>query len=351
MPLPSASERRLVLFIAASYACGFLLTNAAIAVAAPSLVETFKAAEPLSTVGLAAAFLSERERPATYAALLPIVGGVAIASSSRATFSAAGMALSLASNVSFSGRAVLTKALKQRFPASAASSSDAQLFSQVSRWGVCLLLPFALLLEMSTLTHALAGGPNVAPMAASDTDGDGGLLLNHQDTGSALLRAHDSTFRVSRDVVISDTLVVGQGATDVPPPFPPPSISDTLGYGRPPGPPAGLSHAALLQLLLWLLVNGCAHATYNGVSFAVLGRVSVATHAVLNIVRRIVCIAVAATLFGTPVTLWNWLGVLVAGAGVVAFAQSKERTSSDGRRKGLLPSFLEPHAAGKLRAV
>ena len=131
--LPSgAPEFNLVFGLAASYTLGFLLTNAAFD-AAPSFVETFKAAEPLSTVGLAICFLGERERTATYVSLIPIVIGVAIASSSKVTFSVLGMALALLSNVSFSARAVLTKALKKQFPESPASASDAQLFYMVSR--------------------------------------------------------------------------------------------------------------------------------------------------------------------------------------------------------------------------
>ena len=77
----------------------------------------------------------ERERPRTLLMLLPIVLGVAMASSGNASFSAAGMALALASNVSFSGRAVLTKALQRDQPAATVSSSDACLFYHVSRIG------------------------------------------------------------------------------------------------------------------------------------------------------------------------------------------------------------------------
>ena len=278
--LSSMPEFRLILGIATTYACGFLLTNAAIGVAAPSLVETFKAAEPISTVALAVLFLGEREKLTTYLSLFPIMTGVAIASSSRATFSAAGMALSLASNVSFSGHAVLTKALKRRFPGSRASTSDAYLFYHVSRLGVLMLLPFVILLDAGTIASVLRPArPNATPRDASSPSG-------------------------SAD---------GSGGT--------------------------------AHLLLWLLINACAHASYNGVSFVVLGRVSVATHAVLNIVRRIVCIAAAAIFFGTPVSAWNWLGVGLAGAGVAAFARSKERGAAEGRS---LPRYM---VSGKARAV
>lgn len=303
-----APETRLVFFLAASYALGFLLTNAAFTFAAPSFVETFKAAEPLSTVGLAAAFLSEWESMATYATLLPIVAGVAIASSSRATFSTAGMALALASNVSFSGRAVLTKALKRRFPTARASASDAHLFYHVSRFGVLLLLPFALLLDMPTLMDVL-------------------LLPGGMDANGAAYGEQGG-----RD-----------NATGIRVPTTAPKAVDTS--------------AAPWTLLAWLAINGTAHATYNGVSFVVLGRVSVATHAVLNIARRIVCIAAASAFFGTPVSLFNWGGVLLSGAGVLAFARSKEQGAGAERRtRALLPLLSSAWSSrtarvGKLREV
>lgn len=277
--------------IAASYACGFLLTNAAIALAAPSFVETFKAAEPLSTVGLAMLVLGEREHAATYASLAPIVIGVAMASDSEVTFSLAGMVLALASNVSFSGRAVLTKALKRQFPSAPTSGSDMQLFYHVSRLGFWLLLPFAVLLDAHVLVRALL----------SSGDGGGGSDMDGASSNATL----------------------EDGGT-----------SSSNADGAAP---------SAARLLAWIVINGTAHAAYNGVSFAVLGRVSVATHAVLNIVRRIVMIATAAVIFGTPITLFQWAGVALAGAGVGAFARSK-----NGPQPRLLPEYMD---AGKMRAV
>ena len=263
-----APDNWLVASVSASYSSGFLLTNAAIAVSAPSLVETFKAAEPLSTVALAFVALREREHALTYASLVPIVVGVAIASSSPTTFSAWGMALSLLSNFAFSARAIFTKALKRHHPTAAASSSDAVLFYRVSSLGSLMLLPFALVFEARTLLRLLA-----------------------------------------QNVSVGSSSSVGSFSSSS-------SSSSSVGGGD--------DGVALLPLLGWVLLNGVSHAAYNGVSFAVLGRVSVSSHAVLNIVRRIVCIAAAAILFSTPVTLFNWMGVIVAAAGVGAFARSKE---------------------------
>ena len=249
--LHGKAEVGLVRKIALAYTLGFLLTNAAIAIAAPSFVETLKASEPLSTVAMASLMLGEHERWPTLVALLPIVIGVAMASSNGLVFSAAGMALALASNLAFSGRAVLTKLLKRDHPGAQVTKSDACLFFHVSRCGLCILVPCAIVL----------------------------------DAGAWLASGADP-----------------------------------------------------VRLGLLLLLNGMAHALYNGVSFAVLAKVSIATHAVLNIVRRVLVIAVAAAVFATPVSAFNGSGFVLSVLGVLAFAQSKSRGGAlRTRPKNLLP--------------
>lgn len=293
IPLPlEATEFWHVLAVAISYACGFLLTNAAIALAAPSFVETFKAAEPLSTVWLAALFLGEREMASTLATLFPIVIGVAMASNSSSAFSTVGMVLSLLSNLSFSMRAVLTKALKRSYPAALASRSDVCLFYHVSRFGFLLLLPFAVCFD----AHRLFSGTFAMRMSADavNATSKGGISIGE---GAAATREEED---------------------------------ETQDWKN------------RLCLLLLILANVCAHALYNGVSFAVLARVSVSTHAVLNIIRRVVIIAVASALFGTPLSVTNWLGIMLAALGVVAFGILKNRMGgTHASREGLLLPISE----------
>ena len=260
--LTGRPEQSHVRGIGFTYALGFLLTNAAISVAAPSFVETFKSSEPLSTVGLAALILGDRERLTTLLALLPIVIGVAMASHGSAAFSLVGMAMALCSNLAFSGRAVLTKSLKRHHASSLPAGSDAVLFYHVSRIGFWLLLPCACLLDVR---YVLA------------------------------------------------------------------RLSD---------PSATLSSCAYLVALL--LINGCAHALYNGVSFLVLAKVPIATHAVLNIVRRVLLIAVSATVFVTPITTFNWIGVGMTAAGVALFARSKHVHDDAGKNKKATERTLLP---------
>lgn len=271
MPAVGEAEQNLVRAIAVSYALGFLLTNAGIAVAAPSFIETFKAAEPLSTVILAAIFLGEQEKPLTLVSLSPIVCGVAMASFGSAAFSIVGMALAIMSNGAFSARAVLTKRLKATQPESACATSDIVLFYHVSRIGLLVLVPCALIFDASALHAALFDAPSAAPRG----------------------------------------------------------------------------------LPLLLLANSCAHALYNGVSFAVLARVSTASHAVINICRRVVVVAAAAALFKTPVSALNWCGVGLAVIGVTAFARSKQGDAAfmwgGGRRGGR--DFFEDDATRARRAA
>ena len=55
-----------------------------------------------------------------------------------------------------------------------------------------------------------------------------------------------------------------------------------------------------------------------------LNRVSVATHAVLNIMRRVVLIAATAAIFGTTIDPYNWLGIAICVMGGFAFAYGKQ---------------------------
>jgi drug/metabolite transporter (DMT)-like permease len=273
-PAPlTVAEYGIVCIIALSYSSGFVFTNAAYEFAAPAFVETVKAVEPLSTVALATAILGEREHMLTLCSLVPLVLGVAMASGLgeghvAAAFSAAGMTLSLASNLSFSARAIATKQLRTAHPSVAAVRSDLVLFYHVSRLGVLWLLPMAGLLDARALVSALIGGSG----GTDDVEADGG------------------------------------GGAD--------------------------GHAVKPQvLLLIILVNTASHAAYNAISFAVLNRVSVSSHAVLNIVRRVFMIGGTALILGTPISTYNWLGIAVCVGGCLAFAKGKSGPQPVAARK------------------
>ena len=93
-------------------------------------------------------------------------------------------------------------------------------------------------------------------------------------------------------------------------------------------------HAVKPQvLLLIILVNTASHAAYNAISFAVLNRVSVSSHAVLNIVRRVFMIGGTALILGTPISTYNWLGIAVCVGGCLAFAKGKSGPQPVAARK------------------
>mmetsp|Transcript_26569 Transcript_26569/g.106391 ORF Transcript_26569/g.106391 Transcript_26569/m.106391 type:complete len:364 (+) Transcript_26569:296-1387(+) len=262
------AEKWAVLKVSVGYSAGFALTNVAFAMASAPFVETVKAAEPVSTALLAIALLGERERAATYAALVPIVLGVAAATggggSGDSLFSLAALTV-VASNLCFSLRAVFAKALKAQHPGSAAARSAIALFYHVSRYGLPGFLAAAVLRgDVATLVSAV-----VAKYSGDDSG------------------------------------------------HPRPSSSSTAGQV------ASLERPH--TFLAALVANGLAYTTYNMASFMVLARVSTTTHAVLNVFRRVVVIGVTAIYFREPMTASGLAGVLTAAFGVAVYASSKQQ--------------------------
>mmetsp|Transcript_13804 Transcript_13804/g.18436 ORF Transcript_13804/g.18436 Transcript_13804/m.18436 type:complete len:318 (+) Transcript_13804:164-1117(+) len=78
-----------------------------------------------------------------------------------------------------------------------------------------------------------------------------------------------------------------------------------------------------LVFIAALIANGLAYTCYNMASFMVLARVTTTTHAVLNVFRRVVVIAITTLYFRTPITISGLSGVLIAAVGVALFASSK----------------------------
>ena len=83
----------------------------------------------------------------------------------------------------------------------------------------------------------------------------------------------------------------------------------------------------LIGLILILLVNGIFYSIYNLMSFLVLSRTDLVTHAVFNVFRRVVIIIFTSYYFSLTLSLFNMLGIAVAVFGVLLFcyARSKEK--------------------------
>lgn len=97
--------------IAAMHAVGHLAAVVSFAWGAVSFTQIVKAAEPVFTAGLSGVFLGQVFHPLVYAALIPIIGGVAIASLGELSFSMMAFAGAMISNVTFAFRAILSKKL------------------------------------------------------------------------------------------------------------------------------------------------------------------------------------------------------------------------------------------------
>jgi len=110
-PAPKVDKAliKAVLPLAAVHTLGNLLTNVSLGAVAVSFTHTIKAMEPFFSVLLSALFLGEAPTLAVVGSLLPIVGGVALASASEATFNWFGFLAAMGSNVTFQSRNVFSK--------------------------------------------------------------------------------------------------------------------------------------------------------------------------------------------------------------------------------------------------
>jgi solute carrier family 35, member E1 len=87
-----------------------------------------------------------------------------------------------------------------------------------------------------------------------------------------------------------------------------------------------------IELLSLLFINGCAYACYNLMSFLVLSRTNLVTHAVLNCFRRVFIIVFTSLYFHVEISQFNMMGVAMAVLGVCLFAYFRSREAS-GRPK------------------
>jgi len=92
----------------------------------------------------------------------------------------------------------------------------------------------------------------------------------------------------------------------------------------------GTNFYSSLELLVLLFFNGCAYSCYNLVSFLVLSRTNLVTHAVLNCFRRVFIILFTSFYFLQPISMFNLGGVALAVTGVLLFAYCRSRESRSG---------------------
>ncbi|CAL5075041.1 unnamed protein product [Urochloa decumbens] len=143
-PKISGAQLLAILPLAIVHTMGNLFTNMSLGKVAVSFTHTIKAMEPFFSVLLSAIFLGELPTPWVVLSLLPIVGGVALASLTEASFNWAGFWSAMASNVTFQSRNVLSKKLMVK---KEESLDNINLFSIITVMSFFLLAPITLLTE------------------------------------------------------------------------------------------------------------------------------------------------------------------------------------------------------------
>uniref|UniRef100_A0A0E0AUC0 Sugar phosphate transporter domain-containing protein n=1 Tax=Oryza glumipatula TaxID=40148 RepID=A0A0E0AUC0_9ORYZ len=159
-PKISGAQLFAILPLAVVHTMGNLFTNMSLGKVAVSFTHTIKAMEPFFSVLLSAIFLGELPTVWVILSLLPIVGGVALASLTEASFNWAGFWSAMASNVTFQSRNVLSKKLMVK---KEESLDNINLFSIITVMSFFLLAPVAFLTEGIKITPTVlqSAGLNV----------------------------------------------------------------------------------------------------------------------------------------------------------------------------------------------
>jgi solute carrier family 35 protein E1 len=221
--------------IAAAQSLGFLLTYMSYSRVSLSFAQTLKSTDPLVNLVFSVLFFGQSFPLGIYLAILPIVAGVALTSSSDASFDAAGFALALTSTACFVLRSLIAKNTLTPL-----TSTNCYYF--LSWLGALVTLPAWLLLEAPPLFGYAS--PLVSPALF------GSVAPAFWAAAPPLAATAASPLAVTPAVALLS------------PPF-----------------------------LFKLLAVAGGHLTYNLVSYSVLMRVPALTHSVCNVTRRIGVIA------------------------------------------------------------
>ncbi|KAL1347288.1 hypothetical protein HN51_020759 [Arachis hypogaea] len=159
-PKITGAQLAAILPLALVHTFGNLFTNMSLGKVAVSFTHTIKAMEPFFSVVFSAMFLGEMPTPWVVGSLVPIVGGVALASVTEASFNWAGFWSAMASNVLNQSRNVLSKKVMVK---KEDSMDNITLFSIITIMSFFLLAPVAFVMEgvKFTPTYLQSAGLNV----------------------------------------------------------------------------------------------------------------------------------------------------------------------------------------------
>ncbi|KAG6412810.1 hypothetical protein SASPL_125500 [Salvia splendens] len=162
-PKISKSQFLQIFLLAVGHTLGNLLTNISLGKVAVSFTHTIKAMEPFFTVLLSAIFFGEMPSLWVVSSLVPIVGGVALASCTEVSFNWIGFGTAMASNLTNQTRNVFSKKLMRK---NDESLDNINLFSIITIISFLFLAPAAIFLEgvkfsPSYLQYVASEGLNV----------------------------------------------------------------------------------------------------------------------------------------------------------------------------------------------
>jgi solute carrier family 35 protein E1 len=141
---------------------GNILTNVSLGKVAVSFTHTIKAMEPFFSVVLSSLFLGDVPSLAVVATLVPIVGGVALASVSEVSFNWAGFLAAMGSNITFQSRNVLSKKL---MGGGGGGKSAKEAMGNINLFSIITLISFAVTLPVAVAVEGVKFTP--AAMAAA----------------------------------------------------------------------------------------------------------------------------------------------------------------------------------------
>lgn len=150
-PKISGSQLAAILPLALVHTLGNLFTNMSLGKVSVSFTHTIKAMEPFFSVLLSAMFLGELPTLWVLGSLVPIVGGVALASVTEVSFNWAGFWSAMASNLSNQSRNVLSKKVMVK---KEDAIDNITLFSIITIMSLILAAPLTLIMEGVKFTPA-----------------------------------------------------------------------------------------------------------------------------------------------------------------------------------------------------
>jgi solute carrier family 35 protein E1 len=200
------------------------------------------------------------------ACLLPVVGGVGIASAADLNFTWDCFAFAMGSNLAFSLRGVLSKKLSKKTDKGENMDDPGNAFAVMTAFAFLAVLPIALAIE----------GPSMA------TEWDKAMAKGVSTAGPAF-SCMCSPRRYLNELWPS---IAG------------PALHAGAHHGAIPSP-----QVSAQDLLFRLVASGLSFYLYNEVSFYVLDSVHPITHAVGNTIKRVILILYSVVRFGSVLSL------------------------------------------------